>query len=144
MKTISLLVLSVFFLSFTYGQHQQTKELPVASLEKAGFNRDSIQNLINKISETPHKDFRGLVVIKDNHIVIENYFSTFWRNSILDIRSAGKSVTTLLLGVAMKDGLIDNNFDQSVYSLFSKEKNPSINPDYKKIKLRDLLDMSSG
>ena len=121
----------------------QTKELPVASLEEAGFNRDSIENLINLIYETPHKDFRGLVVIKDNHIVIEEYFNTFWRNTVHDIRSVGKSVTALLLGVAMKEGLVES-LDQSVYSLFSKQKNPSINEDYKKINLRHVLDMSSG
>lgn len=122
---------------------QLFKELPTVSLEEAGFNRDSIENLIDRIYETQYKDFRGLVVIKDNHIVIEEYFNTFWRNTIHDIRSAGKSVTALLLGVAMKEGLIES-LDQSVYSLFSAHKNPSINEDYKKIKLRDVLDMSSG
>ncbi len=121
----------------------QVSELPTASLDEAGFNRDSIENLINLIYETKHKDFRGLVVLKDNHIVIEEYFNTFMRNTIHDIRSAGKSVTALLLGVAMQEGLIES-LDQSVYSLFSEVKNPKINKDYKKIKLRHIIDMSSG
>lgn len=147
---ISLLILSLFFFSCSNGQQQasgkttsQTAELPFMSLEDAGFNRDSIENLIDRIYETPHKDFRGLVVIKDNHIVIEEYFNTYWRNTIHDVRSAGKSITSLLLGVAMKDGLIES-LDQSIYSLFSERQNPNINKDYKKIKLRDVLDMSSG
>lgn len=118
-------------------------ELPTISLDAAGFNKDSIENIIRLINETPHKDLRGLVVIKNNNIVIEEYFNTFWRNSIHDIRSAGKSVTALLLGIAMKEGLI-KNLDQNVYSLFSEIKNPSINEEYKKIKLRHLLDMASG
>lgn len=84
-----------------------------------------------------------MVVIKDNQIAVEAYFNTFWRISVLDIRSAGKSVTALLLGIAIKDGLIES-LDQSLYSLFSQSKNPSINGDYKKIRIRDLLDMSSG
>ena len=142
------ILIALALISFIHSQAQnstspQSQELPFASLEDAGFNRDSIENLVNLIYETPHKDFRGLVVIKDNHIVIEEYFNTFWRNSILDIRSAGKSVTALLLGVAMKEGLIES-LDQSVYSLFSEDKNPSINADYKKIKVRHVLDMSSG
>jgi CubicO group peptidase (beta-lactamase class C family) len=149
MKTI-IPLLCICCFSYAYGQKtlsneptEQNGELAFTSLEKAGFHSDSIDLLINLIYETPHKDFRGLVVIKDNHIVVEEYFNTFWRNSILDIRSAGKSVTSLLLGIAIEEGLIES-LDQRVYDLFSKSKNPSINTDYQKIKLRDLLDMSSG
>ena len=120
-----------------------TIDLPEISYEDAGFNRDSIEDLLDQIQDTKHKDFRGLVVIKNNQLVLEAYYNTFWRKSILDIRSAGKSITTLLLGVAMKEGLIES-LDQSLYSLFSKDKNPKINEEYKKIKLRDVLDMASG
>lgn len=118
-------------------------ELPATSLEEAGFNRDSIEYLLEAIRTTPHKDFRGLVVIKDNHIVLEEYYNTFWAKTVLDIRSAGKSITAMLLGIAIQDGLIES-LDQNVYSLFSKKQNASINEDYKKIKLRHLLDMASG
>jgi len=124
-------------------QHASNSELPPMSLAAAGFNQDSIDNLINRIYATHYKDFRGMVVLKDNQLVIEEYFNTFWRISILDIRSAGKSITALLLGIAMQEGLIES-LDKSVYSLFSPEKNPSINEDYKKITLNHLLDMSSG
>lgn len=128
---------------FAYGQEDAIPTLPQASLEEAGFNRDSIENLLDALQETPHRDFRGLVVIKDNHLVLEAYYNTFWRNTIHDIRSAGKSVTTLLLGIAIEEGLIEN-LDQNVYALFAKNTGVSINPDYKKITIRQLLDMSSG
>ncbi|MCE7992517.1 MAG: serine hydrolase [Roseivirga sp.] len=133
-----LLILSLFSITVLKAQ-----KLDVISPEEAGLNRDSVNYLIGAIQETSHKDFRGLVVIKDDKIVIEEYFNTFWRNTILDIRSAGKSITALLLGVAIQEGLI-HDLDQDVYSLFSKSKNRSVNEDYKKIKLRHLLDMSSG
>ncbi|MBQ0732766.1 serine hydrolase domain-containing protein [Aquimarina celericrescens] len=149
---MKVIILSICLFFFASSNAQKTapdqlksrsKELPVTSLEKAGFQRDSIENLLNTIYKTPHKDFRGLVVIKDNHIVIEEYFNTFWRKTIHDIRSAGKSVTSLLLGIAIKEGLI-KNLDQTVYALFSKNKYYSVNEDYKKIKLKHVLDMSSG
>lgn len=120
-----------------------TTELPHISLEEAGFNEDAITNLIESINNTKHKDFRGMVVIKDGKIAVEEYFNTFWEKSIHDIRSAGKSITALLLGVAIKDELI-KDLDQDIYSLFSKNKNYSVNEDYKKITLRHVLDMSSG
>lgn len=127
----------------SYGQRKPIPNLPETGVEEAGFNRDSINNLYTRIENTEHKDFRGLVVIKDNKIVIEWYFNTFWRNHIHDIRSAGKSITSLLLGVAIKEGLVQN-IDQDVYSFFPKEKYPSLHEDYKKIEIKHLLDMSSG
>jgi CubicO group peptidase (beta-lactamase class C family) len=146
--SILLLNLCLFFCSSGQTQpqdklRQPIPELPFVSLEDSGFNKDSIKNLLTFINNTPPNDFRGLVVIKNNRIVIEEYFNTFWRNSIHDIRSAGKSVTAVLLGIALKDGFV-KNLEQDVYSFFPKTKYPSVHEDYKKIKLRHLLDMSSG
>ncbi|GAB5526983.1 MAG: serine hydrolase domain-containing protein [Roseivirga sp.] len=135
MKPI-ILILSL--LSFS-GLNAQTQGF--ASLEEAGFKRDSVEFILEAVRTTPHRDFRGLVVLKDDKIVIEEYYHTYWRQTVHDIRSAGKSITALLLGVAIKDGLI-KDLDQSVHSLFPK--NTSINNDYKKISLRHLLDMTSG
>ncbi len=139
-----LILLSCLCLSISsYGQRKAIPNLPLVSLEDAGFNRDSIDNLIARINDTQQKDFRGLVVIKDNKIVIERYFNSFWRNHIHDIRSAGKSITALLLGVAIEEGLVQN-LEQDVYSFFPKEKYPSMHEDYKKVKLIHLLNMVSG
>ncbi|WAC12519.1 serine hydrolase domain-containing protein [Dyadobacter pollutisoli] len=136
----------LFLLCLSFSAHAQMKaisNLPVISPGDAGFNKDSIDALNDTLSKFTQRDFRGLIVIKDNKIVIENYFNTFWRNHIHDIRSAGKSITALLLGVAIKDGLVQN-LDQDVYSFFSKEKYPSMHEDYKKVKLIHLLNMVSG
>lgn len=135
MKPI-ILTLSLFFFS---GLSAQTQGF--ASLEEAGFKRDSIESLLDAVRTTPHRDFRGLVVLKDDKVVIEEYYHTYWRKTVHDIRSAGKSITALLLGVAIRDGLI-KDLDQSVYDLFSK--NTRVNKDYQKITLRHLLDMTSG
>lgn len=142
MRLLALL-LGLCLFAPAYAQRSPVPNLPSASYEEAGFNRDSMNVLIEKIDNFQHKDFIGLVVIKDNKLVTEWYFNTFWRNHILDIRSAGKSITSLLLGVAMKEGLVES-LDQDVYSFFPKEKYPSIHEDYKKVKISHLLDMASG
>lgn len=137
------IILSCLCLSIaSYGQRPPVPNLPPVSYEDAGLNRDSINVLYEAVENTPHKDFIGLVVLKDNQIALEWYFNTFWRNHLIDIRSTGKSITSLLLGVAIKEGLVQN-LDQDVYSFFSK-KYPSMHEDYKKIKLKHLLDMASG
>lgn len=149
MKHFSFLLTTLLFLSCSI-QAQDTDNwrppvegLDYAPWDEAGFHSDSIKALITAINNTANGDFRGLVVIKDQKIVIEEYFNTFWRKSVHDIRSAGKSVTSLLLGIALKEGLI-KDLVQDVYSFFPKSKYPSLNEEYKQIKIQHLLDMVSG
>ena len=106
MKALLLIFSLVFCIHFNMiGQTTARTELPTMSLEDAGFNTVSIENLIHLLATSRHRDFVGMVVVKDNQLVIEEYFSTHWRISISDIRSAGKSITALLLGIAIDQGL---------------------------------------
>jgi len=84
-----------------------------------------------------------MVVIKNHQIAIEYFYNHTERSDINDIRSAGKSLTTLLLGIAIEDGLV-KDLEQDVYSFFSKEKYPSLSEDLKRVKIKHLLNMSSG
>lgn len=138
----SILFLTLFTTSL-FAQRKAIPELPEVNIEKVGFNRDSINALDNLIDNSKQRDFRALIVIKDNKLAIEYYYNSFWRNHIHDIRSAGKSITSLLLGVAIQKGYIQD-LNQDVYSIFPKDKYPSINKDYKKVKLIHLLNMVSG
>ncbi len=142
MRLLTLIISLCVFTSVS-AQRPPVPNLPFASLEEAGLNRDSMNVLIERIDNFEHGDFTGLVIIKDNKLATEWYFNTYWRKQILDIRSAGKSITSLLLGVAMREGLVES-LDQNVYSFFPKEKYPNLHEDYKRIKLSHLLDMASG
>ncbi len=130
-------------LSCSQGLSQEDWQMPMGSLEEAGFQADSVANLISLINDTPPNDFRGLVVIKDGKLVLEEYFHTYWRATIHDIRSAGKSVTALLMGIAIDKNLV-NSIDQDVLSFFPSEKYPYAHKSLSAITLRDLLTMSSG
>ena len=127
----------------SYAQYPPIPNLPKITPEAAGFNRDSINALDDFISDFEQNDFRGMVVIKDHQIAIEYFYTNTERSDINDVRSAGKSITALLLGIAIDEGLIQN-IDQDVYSFFSKERYPTLNEDLKKVKIKHLLDMSSG
>lgn len=140
-------ILKFFAFSFLsvslYGQRPPIPNLPAMPLADAGFNVDSIQALIPVMDNFEQKDFRGMVVIKDHHVVMEWYYNSTQRKTINDIRSAGKGITAILLGVAIEEGLVQS-VEQDVYSFFSKEKYPSLHEDYKKVQLKHLLDMKSG
>lgn len=138
-----IIIYCICFSILAHAQRPPINNLPTMDWEEAGFNLDSINTLIPIIDNFKHKDFRGMVVIKDHHSVMEWYYNATERKNIFDVRSAGKGITALLLGVAMEKGLVDS-LGQDVYSFFSKTKYPSLHEDYKKVKLKHLLDMTSG
>ena len=64
------IILSCLCLSISsYGQSPPIPNLPYASLEDAGFNRDSIGALIPIIDNFQQRDFRGLVVPEENMVI---------------------------------------------------------------------------
>ncbi len=117
----------------------ESKPMPKIELEKSGFVSDSITQIINLINTTEPFDFRGLVIIKNDSLALEEYFNTYWKETIHDIRSAGKSITALLLGIAIDKGLI-KDVEQNIYNFFPRHEKPR----YRDIKILHLLMMSSG
>ena len=136
-RSLAVLILLFWYLS-AYGQEElYAPLLPTMDLKEAGIHPDSVSKLLSLIGETPEKDFRGLVVIRDQHLVVEEYFNTYWRETIHDIRSAGKSITALLMGIAIDQGLV-KSADQNIYDFFPQFS------DRKEISIHHLLMMSSG
>lgn len=140
-----IILFAQILLSLTlFAQRKPVTNLPYANPEELGFSQDSLNALDDLIDNFKQRDYRALIVVKDNKLAIEYYYNSFWRNHIHDIRSAGKSITSLLLGVAIQEGFIENDLNQDVYSFFSKQNYPSINEDYRRVKLVHLLNMVSG
>ena len=143
MKPILNLVFLIALTISSCAQRSSIPNLPKMSLKNAGFNSDSIRVLDDYIANYGQNDFKGMVVIKDHKIVIEYYYGQTGRSDINDVRSTGKSFTALLLGIAIEEGIV-KNLELDVYSFFHKKKYPNVHEDYKKVKIKHLLDMSSG
>lgn len=108
-----------------------------------GINEDSLYVLFNLLNETKHRDFRSLVVIKDGKLVVDEYFNGYWYTNIHDIRSAGKSVTSMLAGIAIEKGLFKRSDKvMSFFPEYAHLKNKS--PEKFEITIEDLLVMSAG
>ena len=135
-----LFVTSVCLAQQTNPLRPAIASLPTASPPSVGMKHDTISRLVELIRTTPPRDFRALVVIKNNNLVVEEYFNTYWRETIHDVRSAGKGITALLLGIAIDRGLVKNT-EQSIYDFFPSKQNETLR---KNIKIKDLLNMSSG
>ena len=115
----------------------------IASPASVGINEGELGNMLQMMGNRLSRDFRAVTVSKDGKLVVEEYFNSFWRNNINDIRSAGKSITAMLAGVAMDKGLLKST--DKVVSFFPEYKNIK-NPSTEKsaITVADLLVMSPG
>ncbi|MDR6158561.1 CubicO group peptidase (beta-lactamase class C family) [Chryseobacterium sp. SLBN-27] len=107
------------------------------------FNHEKIRALNKKIAENRFRDITGIVVIKNEKLLLEEYFNGYKRDSLNDTRSVGKSFSSALMGIAIKDGFIKNE-NQSLKEFYDLKKfnNHSIKKD--SITIKSLLTMSSG
>ena len=131
----------------------------VRSLEKAGFDATKMQALTDKLQSNGHRNAHMVVVEYDGELVYEQYLSgedQNWGTDIghvqfdydvkHDLRSISKSVTALLLGIALEEKLGDD-FETALsepiieyYPEFKAEVAPGV----EKITLHHVLTMSDG
>ena len=111
-------------------------------LSKDNFDSSKIEALNRKIAEGRFESINGIVVIKNNKLLIEEYFNGENRNSLHNPRSVGKSIASTMLGVAIEENHINNEnallkdfYDLKSFQNYSKEKDA--------VTLKSLLTMSS-
>ncbi len=85
------------------------------------------------------KAHRGLIVVKGNDIVLEDYTPGHTEETRWVSFSVSKSITSMLIGAAVKDGYIDS-VDEKVADYLPRLKGTS----YEDIRIKDVLHMASG
>ncbi|MEY3411453.1 MAG: hypothetical protein RIQ70_139 [Bacteroidota bacterium] len=95
----------------------------------------------SKSLKTYHETEKSIafVVLKNDSLVHEEYWSGYGENSLSNSFSMAKSVTSILVGIAIKEGKI-KSVEQPIGD-FLEEFNQR---EFKKIKIKHLLTMSSG
>ncbi|MDQ3743022.1 MAG: beta-lactamase family protein [Acidobacteriota bacterium] len=120
-----------------------------ASLVDVGLDPKPLTALVERILRTrtdavntPY--IQGLLVARHGRLALEEYFYGFDRERLHDTRSAGKSLTTTLVGIAMDRGARFNN-QTPVLSLFTSYKTFANDDERKRrVTVGNLLSMSSG
>ena len=105
-----------------------------------GLHTHSLQSIYAQAKADKHADLKGIVILCNGKRVSEAYFNgDSAADTLHDIRSATKSITATLMGIAIQQGLV-HSVDDSI-SLYL----PGLPHDGKQnIKIRDLLTMRSG
>ncbi len=77
-----------------------------------GFCQERIDSLYQFLED---RDTKSFILLHDGKIVLEHYFGTFERDSFWYWASAGKSLTSFLVGQAQDEGLLDINDPTAQY-----------------------------
>ena len=124
---------------------QQIQENSGWEVSEENYDRQKIELLNRKIAEAKFKGItiNSFVVIKNNGLLIEEYFNGSTRNDIHDVRSVGKSFASTMMGIAIDEKHIKNEhlllkdfYDLSSFKNYSQKKDS--------VTLKSLLTMSSG
>ena len=83
----------------------------------------------------------AFLIIKDDKILYEKYFNGYQRDSIFTSFSIAKSFTSLMIGIAIDEGLI-NSLEDPVTNYLPELLD--VDPNYQNITLEHLLSMKSG
>ena len=130
----------------------------VDSSDNVGISSVTLSNMMNYINATSGHNIHGLLISKNGKLVFEEYFEGYlysWdppgsngdyiqydRETDHFLASVSKTVTSVLFGLAVKEGFIDN-LDEKVVKIFPEYKD--ILTDAKaEITIKQLLTMSSG
>lgn len=85
---------------------------------------------------------KGFIILKDGKIVLEKYFGTFTDQSLWYWASAGKTITSFLVGKAQEENLLNINDRSSIY-LGTGWTNCTL-PQENNITIKNQLTMTSG
>lgn len=101
-----------------------------------------ISQLLSEIIQKEYGRMNSFILFKNNKLICEEYFYGYTQNNLHQIESCTKSITSLLIGIALDKGLI-TNINENIYEIF--EEYPHLkNDDYKNITIAQLLTMTAG
>ena len=141
--------------SVTNPPAQGDVEWPTASLRETGFDVEKMQRLTQRLESGWHHNAHMVLVEYDGKLVYEKYLAgedqnwgdpvghrEFDADSLHDLRSVSKSVTALLLGIAL-GGDFEAALAKPVIDYFPEFRS-EITPGAEKITLHQVLTMSTG
>ncbi len=129
-----------------------------ASLANVNIDSAKLQIMMDRICDNTYKNIHSILIIKNDKLVFEQYFpgykfkyeakefkgefTDYNQYTIHNLASVTKSITSVLFGIALDQGLIDK-VDEKLFKFFPKyaDLNDSLKD---QISLEHLLTMTSG
>jgi CubicO group peptidase (beta-lactamase class C family) len=130
--------------SYRYNKPSEGEDnLACATLTEVGMDTARICSLINKILNQAIPNIHSLLILKDNKLVLEEYFYNYSADKLHRIHSVTKSFTSALTGIATDKGYMPG-INEPVWNYFKdRDKTKWVMARYT-IQVQHLLSMSAG
>jgi CubicO group peptidase (beta-lactamase class C family) len=118
-------------------------EWPAATPADVGLDATGLTDLLTRIRSGQYGRIASLLVVRDGRLAVEEYFNGWSASRAHTVQSVTKSVTSLLVGLAVQSGRL-RPADRAV--TFFPQYQPLANGDPRKdaLTIDDLLTMRSG
>jgi CubicO group peptidase (beta-lactamase class C family) len=133
--------------------NSRSNEWPVVKAKDAGFSEKGLEELASALEKGVYPNTHAVLIEYDGRLVFEKYLAgtderwgfrlgerTFDADSLHDLRSASKSVTSALLGIALAREF-DVALARPIGSFFPHLK---LRPELNSVKLEHVLTMTAG
>jgi len=108
------------------------------------FDENKLSGLVKKIAAGKFGNINSLIIIQNDKLILENYFRGWSRNKLHECYSVTKSVTSALIGIAIRKGLIEN-VDLKLIDIFTEyDELENMNEKKASITLENVLTMTVG
>lgn len=145
MKWIYIVFCVIFQQTFVFAQTSETKSdgLSVSTLTAERISEKNLTRLDSAVTYGVFKNITSILIARNGKLVYEKYYNGATESSLHNTRSATKTITAILTGLAIDHKFIPSE-KTTVFPYF-KDKRQNLNPDPRKqqITIEDLLTMSS-
>ena len=112
--------------------------------EVAGIDTGPIADMVRAVVEGELAYTHSVLVARRGQLAVEEYFYGFDADILHDMRSASKTVTSTLIGLAIQEGRIGSSAERALSFFPDYRRYDNWDPRKADIELRHLLTMSSG
>lgn len=117
--------------------------LLVSTLEAHKLDTAIFYKINQDICNGKYGNIHSLLVMENDELVIEQYYNGWQRDRLHFLASATKSFNSILIGIAIDQGKI-NNVNQKMLSFFPEYETLEKDSRKHQISIKDLLTMTSG
>lgn len=114
-----------------------------ANINDFGMKEGELLRLIDSVQAGNWVNTHSVLIATENKLVFENYFDGFNAHIPHDLRSASKSISSAMIGIAIDDGIIDN-VDERLYDFIPSAYQYTKDSLKSRITIENLLTMNAG
>ena len=115
----------------------------VSSVKAEGIDTGKINELMLQLLNGNIQNIHSVLIVKNGKLVLEEYFYGYARHKIHSMMSVSKSITSLLIGIAIDQKKI-SDIDNKIYEFFPFYKDISWDDLKNTIRLKHVLNMTAG